>query len=128
MTIFTQIRPIGPKRFPQKYRYLAFLCKWSHWNTKHIGREINIWNLGSRNFNRQHFRNFYYLREKSDSSVPRSSHRQYANSAAVSKNAFFAQVVEISEVLPIKISRPQIPNVYLSANVFVAQWDHLRTI
>ena len=27
-----------------------------------------------------------------------------------------------------EISRSQSPNVYLSANVFVAQWDHLRTI
>ena len=87
---------------------------------KNIGREINIWTLGTRIFHRQHFRNFYYLSEKSDSSVPRAgtvSHRQYAN-----------HVVEIFEVLPFEISRSQSPNVYLSANAFVAQWDHLRTI
>ena len=46
----------------------------------------------------------------------------------VPKIAFFALLVEISEVLPMEISRSQSPIVYLSANVFVAQWDHLRTI
>ena len=42
--------------------------------------------------------------------------------------AICAEAVEISEVLPIEISRHKSTNLHLHDNVFVASYDHLRTI